>query len=453
MYWQLHFPILCVPFLLQGVNVVEAFNVIPATSSHDTIHVLGHVIHSSPLPESVSNQVSTGINTWWMASSDAGYGNPASVLAAVVPPSDEDVALLRSAFAEMYRPLKSGQRDYDKAYNLLSSAIVRWEGQPDDERAGLYRVRGDCNMIRPGVTRSSVDLANGALSDYDTAVALLQKPDVRKLADPQEYSSSLLGRARAGKSLSNMKDMKKEEQKRYAKSAAEDYRAALIALGRLNNMDDDEIYDDSDRLEEGMKRNPYAAWEWGDSIWKSGNDYATAATVKLQASTYFDEIGDRARSVISRIDAGIALAAAPGEQEVSRAEDILRSAIQSTVGVESRDVQLLQHVITKEGEGRMALAALLWSDGKRMEAEQVLGEACVRLDQLQAQVDIDAARNKGKVDLLDGPRLLYSIDDNVAYTRGKLLSCSDFKRPQFLSEQLEWPETLRKKVTKLETLQ
>ena len=434
------------------MNATDAFSIIPSISSHEAINSLGNSLRIDPLSVSSTNQVSIGINAWWLASSDTTSRSPTTVVATIAPPSDEDVTLLRSAFAEMYRPIKSGPRDYEKAHQLLSSAILRWEGQPDDERAGLYRVRGDCNMIRTGATSSAADLANAAYSDYSMAVSLLQKPDARKLADPQEYPASLLGRARAAKSLSNMSNIKKEEQRRYAKSATEDYRAALIALGRVNNMDDDDIYEDGDRLEEGMKRNPYAAWEWGDSIWKSGNDYVNAANVQKQTSTYFDKIGDRARSVITLIDAGIALAAAPGEDQVSRAEDILRTAIQSTVGVQSRDVQLLQHVITKEGEGRMALAALLWSDGKRMEAEQVLGEACVRLDQLQAQIDLDAKRSNGASNM-DEPRLLYSIDDNTVYPRGKVLSCSDFKKPQFLSEKLEWPETLQKKVTKLETLQ
>jgi hypothetical protein len=439
------------------LNAIDALSILPPISSLVSINVPVNSFYNNPLSTSSTNQVSDAINAWLLASSDTALSSPTTVvIAAVAPPSEEDVTLLRSAFAEMYRPLKNGPRNYEKAYQLLSSAILRWEGQPNDERAGLYRVRGDCNMIRNSVTTgsSASDLANAAYSDYNMAVSLLQTPEARTLADPQEYPAALLGRARATKSLSNMSNNnnKKEEQQRYAKSAAEDYRAALIALGRVNNMDDDEIYDDGDRLEEGMKRNPYAAWEWGDSIWKSGNDYLMAANLQTQTSTYFDEIGDRARSVISQIDAGIALAAASGEDQVSRAEDILRTAIQRTVGVQSRDVQLLQHVITKEGEGRMALAALLWSDGKRMEAEQILGEACVRLDQLQAQIDIDASRSKG-VSNVDEPRLLYSIDDNTMYLRGKVLSCSDFKKPQFLSEKLEWPESLQRKVTKLETLQ
>jgi hypothetical protein len=429
--------------------VVDAFNIISAPPSHTTINLEGKTILRTQGMTTTSNGISDGINRWWLD------GNTVVIANVALPPSAEDVTLLRSAFAEMYRPIKSGPRDYEKAYQLLSTAIERWEQQPDDERAGLYRVRGDCNMIRTGDTTasSSIELANAAVSDYSMAISLLQKPEVRKLADPQEYPSALLGRARATKSLSNMNNFKKDERRRYAKSAEKDYRDALMALGRVNNMDDDEIYGDDDRLEEGMKRNPYAAWELGDSMWKSGSDYAKTANLLTQTSNSFDEIGDRARSIISQIDAGIALAAAPGEQNVEKAESVLRSAIQSTVGVQSRDVELLQRVITKEGEGRMALAALLWNDGKRLEAESILGEACVRLDQLQVQVDLDASRNVGGTTATSEPRLRYSIDDNTIYERGKILSCSDFKRPKFLSEKLEWPDTLQSKISKLERLQ
>jgi tetratricopeptide (TPR) repeat protein len=404
------------------------------------IHPFINAFTLSSAATATTTPLQQGVATW--LSTSISIGTSTIVAADQIPPSSDDIALLRAAFAEMYQ-----SRDYDKAYGLLTDVIARWQDQPADERAGLYRVRGDCSMVRGG----SIDTANAAFSDYDMAVSLLQQPKAQSTADPQEYPASLLGRARAAKSLAGFTDGNKEDKRRWAKSAAKDYRSALTALGRVNAMDDDDIYSDEDRLDEGVKRNPYAAWEWGDAIWKSGSDFVASADVHTRASTAFDEIGDRARSVITQIDAGIALAAA-GELQTKQAESVLRSAIQSTVGVESRDVQLLQRVITKEGEGRMALAALLWSDGQRTEAEAVLGEACVRLDQLQAQVDLYSSK-KVPPPSVDGARLLYSIDDNAVYTGRKVLSCSDFKKPQFLTEKLEWPEFLQKKVVKLETLQ
>ena len=197
-------------------------------------------------------------------------------------------------------------------------------------------------------------------------------------------------------------------------------------------------------MEDGATRNPYATWEWGAMLRQSGQP-KEAATAHLLASQAFDEVGDKARSVMSLIDAGVDLAAA---DQVSEAESLLEKAVQKTKGVEGRDTALLQRVIAKEGEGRMALAALLWNDGNRPKAEQILGDACIRLEQLQA----DAAR-RAPTKLEDGSTgkaLAYSIDESI---RPLEYSCPRFKNEAFLTEQLGWPEGLRKKVGKLQSLQ
>ena len=59
-------------------------------------------------------------------------------------PSKEEIQLLRNAFAAFY----GTNRDPSAAEPLLSQAIQAWERQPNDERAGMYRVRGDCYMVR-----------------------------------------------------------------------------------------------------------------------------------------------------------------------------------------------------------------------------------------------------------------------------------------------------------------
>jgi hypothetical protein len=162
------------------------------------------------------------------------------------------------------------------------------------------------------------------------------------------------------------------------------------------------------------------------------------------AANAFEEIADKGRSVISLIDAGIDLAAA-ADSRSAEAKDILQKATGQTKGIESRDVQLLQRIIAKEGEGKMALAALLWDDGSRSEAESVLGDACLRMDQLQADA---AARKNDK--LPDEPvRLKYSLDDDLSPLQ---YSCSRFKNANFLSNELGWPESLQSKVGKLQTL-
>jgi hypothetical protein len=58
------------------------------------------------------------------------------------PPTNEEIKLLREALGAIY-----GERNPEKALVLLTRAIVAWERQPPDERAALYRVRGDCFMV------------------------------------------------------------------------------------------------------------------------------------------------------------------------------------------------------------------------------------------------------------------------------------------------------------------
>jgi hypothetical protein len=194
--------------------------------------------------------------------------------------------------------------------------------------------------------------------------------------------------------------------------------------------------------------------------------------------------------VISSIDAGIDLASAvpssppasssskrggggasakgnaKGDTDTATAEgavQLLERAIGTTTGVEGRDVELLQRVIVKEGEGRMALAALLWSTGQRQEAETVLGDACLRLDQLQAQLDVavptaakklstkTAAVGRSSDAAADEARLRYSIDDDL-HEIGPRLTCGRFRGAQFGVDKLGWSQSLQDKLNKLEAL-
>ena len=58
------------------------------------------------------------------------------------PPTNQEVTLLREALGAFY-----GERDYQKAEELLTKAIDAWQRQPPDERAALYRVRGDSLLV------------------------------------------------------------------------------------------------------------------------------------------------------------------------------------------------------------------------------------------------------------------------------------------------------------------
>ena len=79
--------------------------------------------------------VLTGIREWLVPSAFA--AETAS------PPTQEEIKLLREAFATFY----GLDRDLVKSEKLLSSVVEAWQRQAPEEKAGIYRVRGDCYMV------------------------------------------------------------------------------------------------------------------------------------------------------------------------------------------------------------------------------------------------------------------------------------------------------------------
>lgn len=331
-------------------------------------------------------------------------------------PSDADIALLQEAMASFYNP----DKDMVKAEKLLTQALAAWKAQPADEVAALYRVRADCYMalLQP----------QQAVGDYTKAIDLLQGPG-GDAADANELPAAYLGRARALRSFNS-------------KNAAADYQVAIRLSSR-----DDYAETNADMEEDGCARNPYAAWEWGSSL-RTAGQFEEAARVHAVASAAFDGIGDKARAVISQIDAGIDLASCTGSANVEDAKSVLTKGIARTTSVEGRDVALLQRVIAKEGEGRIALASVLWSSNTadRPTAEAQLGEACSRLDQLDA--DAVARASKGGTPT-EPTKLKFNIDDQPGAFE---ISCSRFKNEKFLTDTLQWPAPLQEKVQKLNSL-
>lgn len=268
------------------------------------------------------------------------------------PPLQKNIDMLQEAMATFYNQ----PANYEKAERLLTQTIEVWKEQPVDELAALYRIRADCYM--------SLLQPSRAQEDYTTTIQLLQSPGGDQ-ADPTELPTAYLGRARAIRSSRNVA---------LENQAAKDYQMSL----RFSSPEEWDT--DRENEEGGAARNPYAAWEWGTSLRNAGQ-YREASSIHSLASQSFEDIGDRARAVISQIDAGIDLVTATGNDD----DGFLEKAIARSTGVESRDVALLQRVIAKEGEGRMALASVLWSKpSQRPAAENQLGEACLRLDQLEA---------------------------------------------------------------------
>jgi tetratricopeptide (TPR) repeat protein len=424
----------CSPWLIAAWVLPNNPQVPPVTQTTiDPASAATRVMQSESRPETVTGMHSSA----WLSSAaqSSSTSTPSlsfttsstTVLAAATsqPPSEEDVKLLQQAFGQFY----GVERDLVLSDKLLTQTIDRWEvtKQPADELAGLYRVRGDCRMLSAQ--------ASDAQKDFNVAVTLLQKdPVALEAADPAELPAALLGRARAQKS--------QKMTSAQAVSAAADYEKALKLTSR------EEWDTEQELLEDGASRNPYAAWEWGSALRTSG-DYGKAALAHSLAAVSFDATGDKGRAVVSQLDAGIDLASMVTDgKSKDEAVSVLQKAIQQTKGVEARDVTLLQRVIAKESEGRMALAALLWNDSSNSNNKQLAetnrGEACIRLEQLQA----DAASRKDTLRTDPIAPLPYSIDDDIAPLD---MSCNKFKNTAFLND-LEWSESLQKKVIKLETL-
>jgi tetratricopeptide (TPR) repeat protein len=384
-----------------------------------------HVNILAQTESSSSSQLNIHIRDWLQQRSlRLSLVEPAYAAETIVasPPTKQEIALLREAFAAFY----GAERDPSKALELLSKAVDAWQLQPGDERAGLYRVRGDCFM--------ALEQPNEAIGDYSTAIDLLKDPAVAAAADPVELPASLLGRARAIRSL-GVKATKEQAMK-----GAADYKEALVRSSR------EEWDTQQELLEDGARTNPYATWEYGMALRLTG-DFSQAQAVHTLAANYFDDIGDRARSVISRLDAGIDAAAGSSDaKSTTAAKTLLVEAIASTKTVEGRDIPLLQRVIAKEGEGRMALASLEWTSGEKQKAESQLELTCERLDQLEEDA---IQRNKINQPPKRATNLRFNIDD----VPGALdTSCSRLKNKEFLTDRLEWPAVLQDKLFKLKAL-
>lgn len=234
-----------------------------------------------------------------------------------------------------------------------------------------------------------------------------------------------LGRARSIRSLGT------KASKDQALQAVLDYESALLLSAR------EEWDTDAERIEDGARTNPYATWEYGMALRLIGN-YQKAEKIHLLASENFEDIGDPARAIISSIDAGIDASDHDGEAGAS----LIKKAFKKIKGVEGRDIPLLQRVIAKEGEGRVALASIYWASGERQDAESQLGLACQRLDQLEADA---IKRNPVPV----ASRLKFNIDDGVSALD---ISCSRMRNKAYLNDRLEWPESLQQKANKLYSL-
>ncbi|KAL3804525.1 hypothetical protein HJC23_002564 [Cyclotella cryptica] len=398
-------------------------------------------ISSQPVAELKSTAAST---SQLLSSSDAASpSNPDR------PPTKDEISILQKAFAALY----GTEQNVAQAVELLSQTMATWESthQPGDEIAGLYRVRGDAYMelLQP----------KNAELDYGKAIEYLDGVDGDK-ADPEEKPASRLGRARAVRSMGMSASLAQAIQ------ASNDYQTYFGYVSRLDVDEDvttdvkpskqkDTVDMISDAVIDGIQRNPYAAWEWG-MVSRVAEQYTRAAEIHRLAAIAFEEIGDKPRATICRLDRAIDLASAFKEEgdknnNVGKVKQIMVEAIDSTVGVDGRDVQLLQRVVAKEGEARIALSGLLWGTKEKAAAEAQFGEACGRLDELNADYESREQERikRGVMPPAKVRRLGFSIDDIVGADEA---SCSRFKNEKFVEERLVWPQSLRSSVNKFLTL-
>lgn len=251
-----------------------------------------------------------------------------------------------------------------------------------------------------------------------------------------------LGRARAIRSLGS------KVSPQQAETAVKDYKEALV----LNSREDWDTVEE--KVEDGAKTNPYAAWEYGMALRRNGQ-YEEAKAVHVLTSDLFDAVSDRPRAVISLLDAGIDAACADAlSSKDSGAKALLKKGVGYTTTAESRDVALLQRVVAKEGEARVVLAALEWTDPNdkslRGDAEKELSTACERLDQLEQDAMVRGKKAAPKPSTSTALALRFNIDD---YPGALETSCSRLtKNKDFQSERLELPEVLQDKIQKLNQL-
>lgn len=114
----------------------------PTLPAYEVPKIEQQQLSQQPQPQSIS-LLENNIREWLVPSAVAAE-TTATTSTAAGPPTADEIKLLREAFATFY----GVDRDLIKAENLLSQAIKSWDRQPPDERAGLFRVRGDCYMVR-----------------------------------------------------------------------------------------------------------------------------------------------------------------------------------------------------------------------------------------------------------------------------------------------------------------
>ena len=283
----------------------------------------------------------------------AGILSATAVPALAAEPSPAALQIVQSA-------LESSSQQKPDAVAKLDKAINTWKGEklPDDELAGLYRLRADA--------RNRLGAPDKAEADLTEVVRLLRGPGAAA-ADPAELPRALLFRARL-------------EFARGAWASAREDASAALAL--------------DDQLENLEQKNPFTYELLGRAALRDG-DFAAAAASFGDAEKAHDRVGDAIRARNAGADRALALLGAGDEAGSAETRRVFAQKSNPRTN-NPDDIPLLQDLSRKDAELHLALAAKLASKGKAVDASALWETGCIRLktyvDDATARIVADDAK-------------------------------------------------------------
>ena len=286
----------------------------------------------------------------------AGILSATAVPAVAAEPSPAALQIVQQA-------LESSSAQKPDAVSKLDKAISTWKSEklPDDELAGLYRLRADA--------RNRLGAPDKAEADLTEVVRLLRGPGAAA-ADPAELPRALLFRARL-------------EFARSAWSAAREDAAAALAL--------------DDNLENLEQKNPFTYELLGRAALRDG-DYAAAAAAFGSAEKAHDRVGDAIRARNAGADRALALLGAGDAAGSTETRRIFAQKSNPRTN-NPDDIPLLQELSRKDAELHLALGAKLAAKGDGKDANALWETGCIRLrtyvDDATARIVADDAKTDG----------------------------------------------------------
>merc|ERR1719460_1112708 len=268
-----------------------------------------------------------------------------------------------AALQIVQQALESSSQQRPDAVARLDKAINTWKKEklPDDELAGLYRLRADA--------RNRLGAPDKAEADLSEVVRLLRGPGAAA-ADPAELPRALLFRARL-------------EFARSAWSAAREDASAALAL--------------DDQLENLEQKNPFTYELLGRAALRDG-DYAGAAAAFGDAEKAHDRVGDAIRARNAGADRALALLGAGDAAGSTETRRIFAQKSNPRTN-NPDDIPLLQELSRKDAELHLALGAKLAAKGDGKDANALWETGCVRLrtyvDDATARIVADDAKTDG----------------------------------------------------------